>query len=713
VTILILPWWIDVVIFAYAAGIIIGYVYYYQTRYVAAKRARPKAQLRTLLGKVSDEQKATFVEKQQKTMEIITETKKKIQAQVAQSSVSEDIAKKYLDTENKQEQEIMKEGTKILKEFGSYASAMPVSEEQRMQDIQDLLMAVEKLDELENEAPIENVDERFQNVGFGLWMDTVSREIRKITQDNAIRKHGILQLEKLNILLPRSFDIKDLRNALQLMKKSREIVDLVELNPKTVVIAFITGIAELSISEKVLLAAIASEDEMMRQKVQALFQWDDDFLNETIARLQALNVLQVKNDKLVSEGLLTAKDRATIKQKEADRATQAAKKTEFTTVQAPQEPRETPVLHSIPATPRGGKVPTMAAGANRVSAVPGVPPVPPVPGVPGAQKPGKTVSAPPVKTIGSVPVPKIAPLPAKPGARAPPVAKPSLPSNPVSPAAAAAPRLRSLLKVTPLPAVKPDKKPVAKKTVAKSVAKKAIKPAPAEEPEPEAELPAEEDTSVQSPYVQIGNATPINETQRQLDISDLMSAVSQLDHEAGFSTGRNDLGVYDKEGKPAETEDLFTTGNEGEGAAGAVPNEVEMLAEQILGIYEKQEIVNGGVMQLRKLQSLLAEEIGSYSQKKFNSTLDVVKSMGMIARIEDFPSGEKIVFFKDVELTDDEKRLIDLAIATPLQDFTQEFIGDSLGISPDDLPDLLKSLIDKGIIRLSGNSIQVPGVIQE
>ncbi|MBN2151385.1 MAG: hypothetical protein JW839_08070, partial [Candidatus Lokiarchaeota archaeon] len=416
-----LPLLVLVVVFGYSAAIIIGYVYYYQKTHAQKPRAR-KVTIKALLDNVAEGDKTQFISKQQQTMKIITETKKKISEQTA-TAIPGQMAKKLLAMSTAQEAVLIKEGAKLLKQMGS--SAEPVSEEQRKTDMEELLKAATKLQEMEKESPLEDVDEFFSNVGYGLWMDTIAQGLRKITSDPNIRKHGILQVEKLMSFLPRAFDPKDIRNALQLMKKSKEIVDLVELNPKTVVIGFSQESTELKTAEKVLLAAIASEDEMTKQKVKMLFNWEDDFLNEVCARLTALNILQIKGDKLVAEGLLTAKDKEYIKQKEA------TKRAAMTLSTPGEKAASAPKAVAQPVAARLAPLPAASKPAVNlpVVKVPAVPTVPGAPGVPeAAERPAKPAkpAIPPVPPVHahadaapggalrppSLPaIPKVAPLP--------------------------------------------------------------------------------------------------------------------------------------------------------------------------------------------------------------------------------------------------------------------------------------------------------------
>ncbi|MEX2757358.1 MAG: hypothetical protein Q6365_018415, partial [Candidatus Sigynarchaeota archaeon] len=213
-------------------------------------------------------------------------------------------------------------------------------------------------------------------------------------------------------------------------------------------------------------------------------------------------------------------------------------------------------------------------------------------------------------------------------------------------------------------------------------------------------------------YVQIGDITPIDEAQRRNDMEDIMRAVMELERESTFSSGKEkpDLHVFDKDGKPVDNEGLLSQGKIASSTDGA---EIGEITEKILAVYEKQEIMNGGVMQLKKLKLLLEEEVGAQIDGgKLGSTIEMLRQMGMVSDIIDIKGGEKLVIFKKIELSPEEIAIIQLAISTPIAEFSKENLVKFLGVPDEVALGTLKKLQEKGVIRFAGNSIQVPGVIQ-
>ncbi|MBD3185999.1 hypothetical protein GF325_04140 [Candidatus Bathyarchaeota archaeon] len=742
-------------------GSMIGYVYYYQHKFAERKARHGKKALKVLLENVADEDKSQFIEKQQKTMQIIQETKKRISSQVG---VTTSMAEKFLSMDKETEEGLIKEGKKLLK---SYGSAVPVSEEQRQQDMQDLLTAIEKFDEMEEETPMVKVEELFRDMGYGLWMDTIAKEIRKIIEDTNIKKHAILQINKLAKLLPREFEQKDIKNALELLNKSKEIEDVVDLTPQISIIAFTPEAAKLNMNEKMLLHAMTTETRITREKVKRLLKWSEEKVDEVILHLQASNIIKIRDGILVAEGLLGYKDRdrdlKKISGTDKSRAPLATKL--FKMQDDEQEVKQASKTVKVPPVPSKPMVKGSAAK---------IPPVtPPVPSVPPKPKPavkGKPHgSTPPVPPV-SPPVSPTKPVkPGKPVVKVPtPPKKPSTPSQPdVTLAGSMEKPLKpkpevskgevktspsptggkeSILKKS-LPQIESLPKPLTKKPLKPVSIKSLPKPKPQQEPMEESipgskppvpvapSPPARPTATPETPmkqekkeiaapgemltkdgkpipkrYVQL-KAEPLNETQRQLDIDDLMGAMAELEHEATFSRSDDSLGVFDKKGDRVITEDLIDSDSVIKGEKGGI---VEEITEKILAIYEKHELETGGIMQVEKLVILLKEGGMEIGEEKFISTLEVLKNMGLIHSIIKLDCGKGIIIFRQMEFEVDEINVFNQAILIPRQEFKKETLAAAMNLSEEQVLELLKKMQEKGVLRYKGEEIiDIPGLIQD
>ncbi|MHA1793606.1 MAG: hypothetical protein ACTSVI_13255 [Promethearchaeota archaeon] len=630
-----LPFYYYIIVFGWSISFLLGYGYHYQNKYGIRKGRRKKITFKELLKSVSEDDKSSFIQKQKDTMELIQQTKQKISTKM--ELVPENLAKKYLAIDKPQEIELIKEGAKLLKTYGS---AMPISEEQRQQDMRELLQVIEKFEEMEQETPLVDVEENFRNMGYGLWMDAIAGEIRKVIADPSIRKHVILQVQKLAQFLPKQFDIKDIRNALELLKKSKEIEGIVELTPEISVISFTKDAINLNIKEKILLTTLTSEEKLTKQKIKLLFNWPDNEIDEIILHLQTLNIIKIQDNEIIAKGMLNKGEKIREKLLEKKKLEEKKKKDKERKIASTQ------AMPSVPPVPSKPSVPP-------VPSKPSVAPIPPKPSVPPV--PSK---------------PSVAPIPPKPSV--PPV--PSKPSVPPVPSKS----------ISPLPV---KSLPLGKNEISGKKVRK-------------------------TGFIQL-KAEPIDETQRELDIEDLMGAISYLEKEASFSSSKDDLGIYDETGVPVEPTELLEKNKPDGIKDDGSKNIVEDLSEKILEVYEKHENIIGGIMQIEKLKSLLSNHVDNLDDKRFQATLNVLQSIGMIKGIQDLGNGKKIIKFSDVSLGSSELKILEKATEISAKSFNKEKLMELLNLSEDQLLSSLKSLQEKGIIRYKGEgTIEIPGLIQ-
>ncbi|MHA1715216.1 MAG: hypothetical protein ACTSXP_06205, partial [Promethearchaeota archaeon] len=672
--------------------------------------------------------------KQQRTQELIAETKKRISESL--SSVPKQFTQRYLAMDKGHEQELIKEGAKLLQMYGS---AEPVSEEQRQKDMADLLSAVAEFDRMEKETPVEDIDQRFRDIGYGLWIDTITREIRKIINDTNIKKYGILQIEKLISFLPRQFDLKDIRNALELLKNTKEVLDIIELNPKISVIAFRNEILKLTVAEKTLLSLIASEYKTSKKKIKDIFGWDDEFLSQNLAHLQSLNIIQVRGNEITAEGLMQVKDRERMKIQDhiSKQGREIITPSKRVRTQAQGKSIPARMKTAIPSTISASIPQSLSQTSVNIKKAPAkfkaLPQVPPLlkqksqvtpmrddkTSLKSSIKPGVTRSLPKIRQIPqpiikeklsvSRPpsVPSIPPVsPVKGRSSAPPAHRvPSVP--PVSPV-----KGRSLAPPAPrFPSVPPVSSVKGRSSVPSAPRVPSVSPKP---PSSGLKPSLDKQSARKTSKFQL-NAMPVTEEQLHSDIEDLLGAISTLEAEAAYSQSKDDLRIYDWHGEKVNAEKLISkTKIEDDKGIIQQSKSIQKLSEKIFAIYEKHEIVNGGVMQLKKLEQLLIKEgLKSINKEDLKKTIDLLKSMGMISRVLEFPNGEKVLLFKDIPLSDKEIEILGKVLETPKQLFVKTKLATILNMTEEEILDLLKNLQEKGIIRYHGDSvIEVPGFIQ-
>ncbi len=140
------------------------------------------------------------------------------------------------------------------------------------------------------------------------------------------------------------------------------------------------------------------------------------------------------------------------------------------------------------------------------------------------------------------------------------------------------------------------------------------------------------------------------------------------------------------------------------------PDLMERISQKILSYLEKYSIMNGGLTQYEKIKRFILEDYPDISDEEIKSTLTQLKELQLIH--DSIKLGRHQVYlFKDLELTPSEKRFIKYAISKePLK--KEDFMK---GLKWDEEKTLksMKSLQEKGILRIESNKLTIPGIEQE
>jgi len=140
------------------------------------------------------------------------------------------------------------------------------------------------------------------------------------------------------------------------------------------------------------------------------------------------------------------------------------------------------------------------------------------------------------------------------------------------------------------------------------------------------------------------------------------------------------------------------------------PDLMERISQKILSYLEKYSIMNGGLTQYEKIKRFILEDYPDISDEEIKSTLTQLKELQLIH--DSIKLGRHQVYlFKDLELTPSEKRFIKYAISKePLK---KEDFMKGLKWDEEKTLKLMKSLQEKGILRIESNKLTIPGIEQE
>ena len=136
----------------------------------------------------------------------------------------------------------------------------------------------------------------------------------------------------------------------------------------------------------------------------------------------------------------------------------------------------------------------------------------------------------------------------------------------------------------------------------------------------------------------------------------------------------------------------------------------EVISQRILRYHEKFSILNGGIAQYEKIENYILKKEPDIKKKTILSTLNQLKELNLISSSITIDNHE-IFLFKDLEFTQEEKDFISHALyKSPLS--KEDFIK-SLKWDEENTLKTMKTLQDKGIIRIEANKVIIPGIIQE
>ncbi len=136
----------------------------------------------------------------------------------------------------------------------------------------------------------------------------------------------------------------------------------------------------------------------------------------------------------------------------------------------------------------------------------------------------------------------------------------------------------------------------------------------------------------------------------------------------------------------------------------------ETISQKILSYHEKFFLINGGFSQFEKIKQFIEQEITDVPNEVILTVLDQLFELKLI--LKSFKIGKVIYYlFKDVELNAVEKKFIKFATnKKPL-----EKINFLKGLNWDEgkVLSTMKSLQEKGILRIEANNIIIPGIVQK
>jgi len=253
-----------------------------------------------------DENKEILKEKLVKVSEIVSETQNEIDQKV---KIKVKAAEAHYKFKHKELRQIRKAGKKYDAFSSKLDSVMPITEKERQQDMMELKTAISILESLDEEyykgSPIK------KDAATGMFYERMSRQFKSTIIEHKLNNYVLIPIQRLKY---HAFqNIKNLKNEdilpiLKIMKDTKMLNDIIEINPTFHVIVFSEEDLDLSLPEKVFLS-FAYDEDLTLQKLMELTEWNDDYARRIIESLSEKGLVTVFDNKIIVGGFGQLKDR--------------------------------------------------------------------------------------------------------------------------------------------------------------------------------------------------------------------------------------------------------------------------------------------------------------------------------------------------------------------------------------------------------------------
>ena len=301
---------VSVLLLIFYIVLTLRYKKYLEKKEVLADRRKKEIHIEKF---ISEEKKDDVKKKLAKISQIISKTEKQVEITVKKKIK---VAEEQLKLKDKEVHVIEKAGKEYRVFTAGYKSAMPKSEEELKQDVENLEGAIEKLESFD--LSLDNIDSKKPNVGVGMFYEKMSRKFNSIIKDYDLDKLKIIPIQQFkyhaftNI---KSIKNDDFLSVLNLMKKTQLLSDIIEINPTFHIMVFTAEKIELSNPEKVVLSFAYEDEDLTIQKLLDITSWDYTYANKIIEKLKKKEIIHIKEDHILIEEFSEFEERKKWKEK--------------------------------------------------------------------------------------------------------------------------------------------------------------------------------------------------------------------------------------------------------------------------------------------------------------------------------------------------------------------------------------------------------------
>ncbi|MEJ2294543.1 MAG: hypothetical protein P8Y23_07205, partial [Candidatus Lokiarchaeota archaeon] len=229
------------------------------------------------------EKKDEMKEKLKQITKIIQETEEILEQEIHTKE------KKVLSQENipNDESLIIEQAEKeYLLHSADFRSAMPKTELELQQDMENLKVSIQILESLDKE--FYSPEPTKADLGTGMFYEKITRKLQEIIKEQQLFEFKIIPIQRLKYHALNQ--IKNIKNddflpILNLMKDTRLITDLVEINPKFYIIVFGDIEFEFSNAEKVVLSFAYEKESLTVEDLLEITEWDFGYASQVLNSL--------------------------------------------------------------------------------------------------------------------------------------------------------------------------------------------------------------------------------------------------------------------------------------------------------------------------------------------------------------------------------------------------------------------------------------------
>jgi hypothetical protein len=228
-----------------------------------------------------------------------------------------DVKKKIKRAEHKykakgSELKMIKEADKDYTSYTSQLrSAMPETEEELKQDIEDLEDTISMLESLEEDS--HKIDRKKIDSGVGLFYDRMSRKIQSILKETElIEEYKFIPLQRLKyhiFLNIKNIKDSDILPIVSIMEDTNLLNNIIEINPTFYLISFMDERISLTSPEKVVFTFCYDEPTLKIDKLKELTEWKEDYAQRILEKLEKKDVMKIVDGTIKVESFGTVEER--------------------------------------------------------------------------------------------------------------------------------------------------------------------------------------------------------------------------------------------------------------------------------------------------------------------------------------------------------------------------------------------------------------------